>query len=74
MVQKGYAELVKKGRPITQSGRGTQLGKLLKQPFSKFSTDNIVRYFLTLPLNFIPVVGTVVFLGYNGEDPHNLTF
>ena len=28
--------------------------------------DNAVRYLLTLPLNFIPVVGTAFFLGYNG--------
>jgi len=31
------------------------------------SQDNVVRYLLTLPLNFIPVVGTAFFLGYNGE-------
>ena len=26
-----------------------------------------MRYILTLPLNFIPVVGTAFFLGFNGE-------
>lgn len=30
------------------------------------SMDGIVRYVLSLPLNFIPVIGTVFFLGYNG--------
>lgn len=27
-----------------------------------------MRYLLTLPLNFVPVVGTAFFLGYNGES------
>lgn len=29
--------------------------------------DNAVRYILTLPLNFIPVIGTACFLGINGH-------
>lgn len=29
--------------------------------------DSIVRYVLTLPLNFVPVVGTAFFLGYVGS-------
>jgi len=33
------------------------------------SVDGIVRYVLSLPLNFIPVVGTIFFLGYNGKSP-----
>jgi len=32
-----------------------------------------VRYLLTLPLNFIPVVGTAFFLGYNGVLPQDCT-
>lgn len=32
------------------------------------SVDGVVRYVLSLPLNFIPVVGTVFFLGYNGQS------
>ncbi|KAF8755679.1 Etoposide-induced protein 2.4 (EI24), partial [Rhizoctonia solani] len=31
-----------------------------------FSKEGIIRYILSIPLNFIPVVGTVFFLGYNG--------
>ena len=41
-----------------------QLGRAITKPLSsKLSTDGIIRYILTLPLNFIPVVGTVFFLG-----------
>jgi len=32
------------------------------------SVDGVVRYVLSLALNFIPVVGTVFFLGYNGQS------
>lgn len=69
MVQKGHAALVEKHRAVTtRSTGGRQLGRVLTRPLSKLSTDNIVRYLLTLPLNLIPVVGTVFFLGYNGKS------
>lgn len=68
LVQKGHEALVKKVRPITTKSNNTkQLGKLLKAPFAKLSTDNIIRYVITLPFNFIPFVGTAFFLGYNGR-------
>ncbi|KAK1922928.1 hypothetical protein DB88DRAFT_493169 [Papiliotrema laurentii] len=67
LVQKGHSALVERGRQVTDSGgKSKQLGRMLTKPLSRFSTDNIVRYLLTLPLNFIPVVGTAFFLGYNG--------
>jgi len=67
LLQKGCTDLVEKGRQVTTSGGKTkQLGKLLGKPLSRFSTDSIVRYVLTLPLNFVPVVGTAFFLGFNG--------
>ncbi|KAL1412690.1 hypothetical protein Q8F55_000437 [Vanrija albida] len=68
LVQRGYSALVENGRAVTTK-RGTNvrvLGKILTRPLSKFSTDSVVRYIITLPLNFIPVVGTAFFLGYNG--------
>ncbi|WVF69993.1 hypothetical protein IAT40_004778 [Kwoniella sp. CBS 6097] len=67
LLLKGHSSLVEHGRQVTSTGGTTkQLGTLLMKPLSRFSTDNIVRYLLTLPLNLIPVVGTVFFLGYNG--------
>ncbi|ORY27792.1 hypothetical protein BCR39DRAFT_537237 [Naematelia encephala] len=68
LVQKGHTVLVQRGREVTSTGKASkQLGGLLTKPFSKLNSDNIVRYVLSLPLNLIPVVGTVFFLGYNGS-------
>ncbi|WRT64949.1 uncharacterized protein IL334_001890 [Kwoniella shivajii] len=69
LLQKGHSALVEHGRQVTSGGSGGKskvLGTLLMKPLSRFSTDNVVRYVLTLPLNLIPVVGTVFFLGFNG--------
>ncbi|BEJ15391.1 hypothetical protein CspHIS471_0411580 [Cutaneotrichosporon sp. HIS471] len=67
LVQKGHSALVQHQRPVTTKSSGVrQLGKLLSRPLSKLSTDNLVRYLLTLPLNLIPLMGPVFFLGYNG--------
>ncbi|WVN87230.1 uncharacterized protein L203_102407 [Cryptococcus depauperatus CBS 7841] len=67
MVQKGHQVLVEHGRQISSTGgKARQLGSLVAKPLSGFSVDNLVRYVLTLPLNFVPVVGTAFFLGYNG--------
>ncbi|KAL8279308.1 hypothetical protein RQP46_008345 [Phenoliferia psychrophenolica] len=68
LAQRGYSDLVEKGRTVHKSGGGLVLGKSLLQPIrSKFSTEGLVRYVMTLPLNAIPAVGTVFFLGYNGQ-------
>ncbi|KAK6903901.1 hypothetical protein L486_03476 [Kwoniella mangroviensis CBS 10435] len=69
LLQRGHLTLVEHGRQVTSggsSGKSKVLGTLLMKPLSRFSTDNVVRYILTLPLNLIPVVGTVFFLGFNG--------
>lgn len=67
LAQKGYDELVSKGRQVNKQSGASSLGKSLLQPItSKYSTAGLVRYLLTLPLNAIPVVGTAFFLGYNG--------
>nr|ODN85615.1 hypothetical protein L203_04865 [Cryptococcus depauperatus CBS 7841] len=64
MVQKGHQVLVEHGRQISSTGgKARQLGSLVAKPLSGFSVDNLVRYVLTLPLNFVPVVGTAFFLG-----------
>ena len=44
-----------------------KLGKLTKKPFQKFTPAAIIRYFMYLPLNFIPVVGTVMFVLLQGK-------
>ncbi|GHJ86363.1 hypothetical protein NliqN6_2765 [Naganishia liquefaciens] len=71
LLARNHIELVQKGRLLghgaKNGGKVMQLGRAITKPLSsKLSTDGIIRYVLTLPLNFIPVVGTVFFLGYNG--------
>jgi hypothetical protein len=61
------ASLVSKGREV-KSGNNPmeQLGKLLKKPFANFSLEAVIRYLMYLPLNFIPIVGTVLFIILQG--------
>lgn len=68
LMTRGSTNLVASGRQISADGDSmARLGKLIKKPFAKFAPDAIIRYFLYLPLNFIPVVGTVVFLVLQGR-------
>lgn len=38
------------------------MGKMIKKPFGRFAPSAFLRYLLYLPLNMVPVVGTVLFL------------
>lgn len=63
----GQAQLVATGRrTLGGGGRTGDVGKALVKPLQGFTFDGILRYIVTLPLNFIPVVGTAFFLLYNG--------
>jgi hypothetical protein len=44
-----------------------QLGKMIKKPFARFTPKALIRYFMYLPLNLIPVVGTVIFVILQGK-------
>lgn len=61
---------MKKGREVgpgrTSSVVG-KLGKKLQATRNKLSVEGLLQYLVTLPLNFIPVVGNIVFLVINGE-------
>jgi len=48
-----------------------KLGKLLKSPFEKYTPTALIRYVMYLPLNFIPVVGTVIFVLLQGRTRGN---
>ncbi|KFH46500.1 Regulator of rDNA transcription protein-like protein [Hapsidospora chrysogenum ATCC 11550] len=63
LLSRNKTEMVREGREV-KSGSDpiTKLGKSLKSPFDRFSPKAIVRYFMYLPLNFIPVVGTGIFI------------
>ena len=64
----GTTNLVAEGRQI-KSGNDPigKLGKLIKKPFQKWGPKALIRYFMYLPLNFIPVVGTVMFVVLQGK-------
>ena len=68
LVSKNTTNLVSEGRQM-KGGSGVmgKLGKLTTKPFQKFTPTAIIRYFMYLPLNFIPVVGTVMFVVLQGK-------
>lgn len=67
LVSKNATNLVTEGREL-KSGSDpiAKLGKIIRSPFERFSPKAIVRYIMYLPLNFIPVFGTVVFIALQG--------
>ncbi len=68
LLSRDCTTLVSEGRQIKSGGDSiTRLGKLLKKPFAKFSPNALIRYLLYLPLNFIPVVGTIIFIILQGK-------
>lgn len=60
----GQEQLVREGKTRTEASAARSVGSTLQA----FSKDGIVRYVLTFPLNFVPAVGTVLFLLYNGYN------
>jgi uncharacterized protein involved in cysteine biosynthesis len=68
LVSRDASNIVSEGRQL-KSGADpmAKLGKVLKSPFAKFSPKALVRYVMYLPLNFIPVVGTVIFIIVQGR-------
>ena len=69
LVSKNTTNLVSGGRQIHSGGDSiAKLGKLVKKPFAKFTPKALIRYVMYLPLNFIPVVGTVIFVILQGKN------
>jgi hypothetical protein len=76
LLSRNKGEIVKEGREIKSGSDPIQkLGKALKKPFERFGPKAIIRYFMYLPLNFIPIVGTVLFIFLQskgrGHQVHN---
>jgi hypothetical protein len=44
-----------------------KLGKMIKSPFERFSPKALITYLMYLPLNLIPVIGTVMFVLLQGK-------
>ncbi|KAI9849311.1 MAG: hypothetical protein M1837_004771 [Sclerophora amabilis] len=69
LLARNMTNVVSEGRQI-KSGTSDpvgKLGKLIKKPFARFTPKAIIRYFMYLPLNFIPVVGTILFIILQGR-------
>ncbi|CAJ2503573.1 Uu.00g109670.m01.CDS01 [Anthostomella pinea] len=68
LVSKNATGIVSEGRQL-KSGSDpiARLGKIMKSPFSKFTPKALVRYVMYLPLNFIPIVGTAIFILIQGR-------
>lgn len=63
LVARNAENIVREGRQLQPGSDPMQkLGKILKSPFQKFTPKAIIRYIMYLPLNFIPVVGTLAFI------------
>ena len=60
--------LVGQGRQITSgSDPISKLGRLMKKPFERYTPSALIRYLMYLPLNFIPVIGTIMFVVVQGR-------
>ncbi|KAK8148710.1 hypothetical protein G3M48_009386 [Beauveria asiatica] len=69
LVSRNATTVVSEGREL-KAGRDPmqRLGKVLRSPFERFSPKAIIRYLLYLPLNAIPLVGTVAFVFFQGRN------
>ena len=74
LVSRRQTEVLSEGRQIKSGNFNdpmAKLGKLVKSPFEKFTPSAFIRYIMYLPLNFIPVVGTVIFVALQGRSRGN---
>lgn len=69
LISRNMTSIVSEGRHI-KSGNDSmaKLGTLVKKPFAKFTPKAFIRYLMYLPLNFIPVVGSVLFVILQGAQ------
>ncbi|EAQ89940.1 hypothetical protein CHGG_06559 [Chaetomium globosum CBS 148.51] len=55
LMARNNSKVVAEGRELKARGDSIQrLGKALKKPFARFSVNELIRYVMYLPLNFIP--------------------
>jgi len=74
MVARNQTAVLAEGRQLKAGNFNdpiAKLGKLVKSPFEKFTPKALIRYVMYLPLNFIPVVGTVIFVLLQGRSRGN---
>ena len=69
LLARNESGIVSNGRELKSGGNAiSRLSKITRRPFEKFNLKALVRYFMYLPLNFIPVVGTAVFVFIQGRN------
>jgi hypothetical protein len=74
LIARRQTEVLAEGRQLKSGNFNdpvAKLGKLIKSPFQKFTPKAMVRYVMYWPLNFIPVVGTVIFILLQGRNRGN---
>ncbi|EKG11703.1 hypothetical protein MPH_11196 [Macrophomina phaseolina MS6] len=68
LLSRGMTSIVSEGRQLKPGNDPiNKLGKMLKKPFARFTPKAIIQYLIYLPLNFIPVVGTIMFVVLRGR-------
>lgn len=70
LVACGQSELVEQKRPVSSGGAGdpiSRLGALASSPLSEFSMASLLRPLVYWPLNFIPVVGSFMYIAGQGK-------
>ncbi|KAJ9314646.1 hypothetical protein DTO271D3_5146 [Paecilomyces variotii] len=69
LLSRGQAALVANTRQLKSGSIDPiyRLGKLIKKPFARFSPRALIRSVLYLPLNFIPVVGSIAYILIQGK-------
>ncbi|KAI1004184.1 hypothetical protein K3495_g4026 [Podosphaera aphanis] len=74
LVAKKQTGVLSEGRELKSGNFNdpiAKLGKLVKSPFENYTPKALLRYVLYLPLNFIPVIGTVLFVLIQGRSRGN---
>jgi hypothetical protein len=70
LIHKGYEDLVKRRRTVTEESLNDPVRRLGKQTrwanYTPFSFRQIAEFAILLPLNFIPYVGVPLFLFLTG--------
>lgn len=71
LVARGQESLVAEGRQLKPKSGGmdaiARLGKAFSKPFTRLNPQSLLRSLLYLPLNLIPVVGTVLYITVQGK-------
>jgi hypothetical protein len=70
LIYKGYEDLVRKHRPVTEDALNNPVRRLGKPTrssvYAPFSFRQIAEFIILLPVNFIPYVGVPIFLLLTG--------